>query len=402
MTRTLSFIALQAIAIGAFAADATSVYYFDGNLDPTINANGVAQALVEYDGAGVTFTPWLGGTTYMSDMVGSTTKQVAEIVQGRSFFARHGLPANGGGTYTNQYTIVLDVKLTRQDWTGFYNTNDNHANDCDVFMRPDQKLGISGSYAGFFPLNQWVRFAVSVDLTQPAIARMRIFADGAFQNSPSIGSGVDGRWSLYNFQNPDPFQHVLLFGDDTFAESAAGWVSMAAFYDVALTDAEIAALGPVGTPISIPATITGTVDLQDWAADPAGTPVVVETYDASGTTLLETRPTLLGPGGAFSVGTSQPSGTYDVKVKAPKWLRKLADDVSFSATGASGVTVSLINGDIDNSNAIDSDDFDALVATFGLQSGDPGYDGRADLTGEGLIDSDDFDILVKNFGLTGE
>jgi len=402
LKRTFFLLAVQALAVGAFAAGATSVYYFDGNLNPTINANNQAQPLVEYDGAGATFTPWLSGTNYISEMVGATTKQVAEIVQGRSFFTKHGLPANGGGTYTNQYTIVLDIKFTRQDWTGFYNTNDNHANDSDVFMRPDQALGISGSYAGFLPLNQWVRFAVSVDLTQPAIARMRIFADGVFQNSPSIGSGVDGRWSLYNFQNSDPFQHLLLFGDNTFAECAAGWVSMAAFYDAPLSDAEIAALGPVGTPIAIPSTVTGTVNLEDWTVDPAGTPIVVEIYDDAGTTLLETRSTLLGTAGAFSVGTSLASGTYDVKVKGPKWLRRLADDVVFTSSGASGVALSLINGDVDNNNAVDSDDFDALVATFGLQAGDPNYDSRADLTGGGLVDSDDFDVLIKNFGLNGQ
>ena len=58
--------------------------------------------------------------------------------------------------------------------------------------------------------------------------------------------------------------------------------------------------------------------------------------------------------------------------------------------------MSLINGDVNNDNRVDSDDFDQIVANFGASGT------WADLDGSGSVDSDDFDILVLNFGGEGD
>jgi len=66
-----------------------------------------------------------------------------------------------------------------------------------------------------------------------------------------------------------------------------------------------------------------------------------------------------------------------------------------SGGALTGQNFSLRNGDLNNDNMVDSDDFDLLIAAFGISAG-------GDLNGDGVTDSDDFDILIANFGLSGD
>lgn len=91
----------------------------------------------------------------------------------------------------------------------------------------------------------------------------------------------------------------------------------------------------------------------------------------------------------------QNPGPYVLTIKPKPWLRKSVGIVNTIAS-ASGLHFSLINGDINDDNSINSDDFDLLVANFGTASPE------GDLDGSGSVDSDDFDILVKNFGIDGD
>jgi len=43
-------------------------------------------------------------------------------------------------------------------------------------------------------------------------------------------------------------------------------------------------------------------------------------------------------------------------------------------------------------------DYSILFASFGKQQGDPGYDSRADLTGDNKVNLLDYSILFANFG----
>ena len=47
-------------------------------------------------------------------------------------------------------------------------------------------------------------------------------------------------------------------------------------------------------------------------------------------------------------------------------------------------------------------DFVLLKNSFGKAVGDPGYDDRADLTGDRLITIQDFSLVKSNFGLGGD
>jgi hypothetical protein len=46
-------------------------------------------------------------------------------------------------------------------------------------------------------------------------------------------------------------------------------------------------------------------------------------------------------------------------------------------------------------------DFNILKTTFGKQNGDPGYDDRADITGDQIVSILDFNPMKANFGQGG-
>ena len=58
-------------------------------------------------------------------------------------------------------------------------------------------------------------------------------------------------------------------------------------------------------------------------------------------------------------------------------------------------------GDCNNDNFIRATDFNVLKNTFGKGNGDPGYDNRADFTGDLQVTIQDFNLLKLNFGLGG-
>ncbi len=107
-------------------------------------------------------------------------------------------------------------------------------------------------------------------------------------------------------------------------------------------------------------------------------------------------------GGVFTVPVGLlPAGEYAWWVKGPQYL---ATAGSLQLTGAP-VTQQEMGlqraGDVNNDNIVDIVDFTLLRAGFGQGCGDPGYDGRADFTGNCLVDIVDFTLLRANFGQAG-
>ena len=106
--------------------------------------------------------------------------------------------------------------------------------------------------------------------------------------------------------------------------------------------------------------------------------------------------------GTFTVSVGAlPSGTYTWWVKGASWL---ATSGTVALTGAPVTTQEMglqRAGDVNDSNLVDITDFSLLRATFGKACGDPGYDGRADFTGDCLVDITDFTLQRGNFGQAG-
>jgi hypothetical protein len=234
--------------LGAAAADLRAAglvvgrWDFEGNLDPTTTGPGA-------------LTPGIDPVTYTPVTLGGVTGQAATWPQGtpatgeQFFTAPNPIGGNGGGTFTNQYTIVMDVKLDQPGANGGFTSlaqtsTDPHGSDGDLFVRTDGGMGISGNYTDVtnplrFTYGPWHRVAWVVDMTTGSgsdATGYRVYVDGALQNivqSPS-GWGVDGRYSL-----GDVF-HV--FADED-GETNGGSISTLLLYDGALTPREVAALG---------------------------------------------------------------------------------------------------------------------------------------------------------------
>ena len=58
-------------------------------------------------------------------------------------------------------------------------------------------------------------------------------------------------------------------------------------------------------------------------------------------------------------------------------------------------------GEFDSDGGRNITDFSILKSSFGKASGDPGYDDRADFTGDQVVSAPDFSLMGSNFGLGG-
>lgn len=95
------------------------------------------------------------------------------------------------------------------------------------------------------------------------------------------------------------------------------------------------------------------------------------------------------------------TGTYTWRVKGPKYL---ANSGTINLTGAptTNLEMGLMRaGDANNDNLVSSVDFTILKNTFGLSTGQPGYDDRADFNGDLVVNVSDFNLLRANFGSGG-
>lgn len=145
-------------------------------------------------------------------------------------------------------------------------------------------------------------------------------------------------------------------------------------------------------------TLDGTMLLQgrtDYSGE-----VTVTLFDESGIQVGLPVVTTANSDGQFSVpGIAE--GTYQVAVKHPKYLQKVA--LVAIAAGSNPVNFGQANaGDANNDNLVTLPDFSVLANTFNKSSADAGYDDRADFNGDGLVTLVDFSLLASNFNTQGD
>lgn len=162
--------------------------------------------------------------------------------------ATHNIGANGGGTFTNQYSLVYDVKRpTGNLWRTFYQTSLTNSNDAEYFTRGGggivNSLGRATiSYTGSAMAEEtWMRLAISVDLQAGTFLT---YIDGSLFHTHTAPA-VDGGYSL-------EIDRVLLFADNSASENNPLDIGMVAIYDDALTAGEVSALGLAGTAVPEP------------------------------------------------------------------------------------------------------------------------------------------------------
>ncbi|MCK6581392.1 MAG: hypothetical protein L6Q98_25150, partial [Anaerolineae bacterium] len=102
-----------------------------------------------------------------------------------------------------------------------------------------------------------------------------------------------------------------------------------------------------------------------------------------------------GPDGVLSISGILP-GQYDLWVKHPQSLAGAQPLVTLSAPTTDVTLSALLLGDANDTNVVNIADFSILAAAFGTSDGQPGYDARADFTGDSSVGISDFSLLAYN------
>ena len=152
-----------------------------------------------------------------------------------------------------------------------------------------------------------------------------------------------------------------------------------------------------------PATVRGTLTLNDWIPDESGQLATWEVRAPGGSVVLASGSMTLGAAGAYTANLpgQLAGGTYDFDVKGSRWISRRVASLAVPLTGVSGVNRSLVNGDVDGDDDVTILDFLILSANFGGIVGNAGVDPRPDLDGDNEISILDYLILSANYGVTG-
>ena len=196
---------------------------------------------------------------------------------------------NGGGVYINQFTFIFDVYLPGAvDWTPFFNTNPENANDADWYVAPDGALGIGGlgySVPGTIAGDTWYRLGFTADL---GAGDVRYYVDGVKVHTRLGGSLLDGRFSLYSNVDPGPDVRLGNEGDTSGNYTHATVFSAVAFMDRTFTDADFAVLGGPKAAGIFPGSVFQKLQIQETDG------LVVVTWTGAPNLQLQ-RATRLGP-----------------------------------------------------------------------------------------------------------
>ncbi len=157
--------------------------------------------------------------------------------ESQGYLATFPLSANGGGTNLNQYTLLMDIMWPGESdglWRAIFNSSTNNLDDAEIFVNPDNEIGIFNDYALPMAPNIWHRLVLVYDLSSNSVVR---YLNGVVTNAASQtleGSGVDSRFSLRG--------GMLLFADNDL-ETAAGFVNSIQLRSGTMGLEEIEALG---------------------------------------------------------------------------------------------------------------------------------------------------------------
>jgi hypothetical protein len=162
------------------------------------------------------------------------------IIQDRSWdylSCYHGMSANGGGSYINEYTIMIDFYAGGGAWNSLYQTAwGGNSNDGDLWVNATTTtaatigVGPAGYSSQTFDATKWHRIVLSVDNGNffRAYVDGQLYLDGTPQ-------AIDGRFAL-------ELDRFNLFADDSW-EDAWCMAGTVATWGRALSGSEVAGMG---------------------------------------------------------------------------------------------------------------------------------------------------------------
>lgn len=147
--------------------------------------------------------------------------------------------------------------------------------------------------------------------------------------------------------------------------------------------------------------VSGVLTLQDFVGDVTGPSVLLEIKNPANGQTVESYTVNLNANKEFSVKTKL-DGTYDVCLKASHWLKKKLSSITITASGVTGLSLSLVNGDINKDNSINLLDWNALSAAWRSTPSSANWNANADLNGDNVVNILDFNVLSKNWRKSGD
>ncbi len=182
------------------------------------------------------------------------------IGAGSHYVCDHGIAANGGGSFVNEYTLLVDFKVpSLGQYYCFQQTNTSNTNDGEMWINPSGNVGVGDIGYSSYALvpGEWYRLVVSVDLG----GQYDYYLDGVNINGGS--AGIDGRFSL------DP--QMLFFGDNNGEDNEFD-VALAGLFSTPLSAADVDILGGYGHSITPPVSSS---DINPYLQTPTPTSVYV-------------------------------------------------------------------------------------------------------------------------------
>ena len=84
------------------------------------------------------------GLTFTDQVINGQTAQVASFTRGTFFRLKNTLGANGGGSYLNVYTLIMDVMFPSRPsgWAALYQTDAGNSSDGEWFINPSLGVGM--------------------------------------------------------------------------------------------------------------------------------------------------------------------------------------------------------------------------------------------------------------------
>lgn len=215
-------------------------------------ADGALVGLWEFETPGNLAAATVGGDLVLvgadTAAAGSGTLSdtgASQLDVGSYYTVTHGIAANGGGSYVNEYTLLWDIMYpaaTAGNWKTFLQTNVANSNDGELFIRPSDPQGAIGVGDAGYTTNTtgadtWYRVVLSVANG----SHFKVYVDGNEWLDGSV-QPVDGRFSL------DPAFHILADND---GDDALMNVSNFAVWDTALDASAVANLGGAGRALNV-------------------------------------------------------------------------------------------------------------------------------------------------------
>jgi hypothetical protein len=159
------------------------------------------------------------------------------VDKGSYFRALHEIAANGGGKRVNNFTIMIDFKVSELGrYYSFIQTTLDNNDDAEFFLRPAGNLGIGGTgYSEHVvTAGEWHRLVLSAGMGNAYLT----YLDGELIHEGNVGSAtVDSRFSWLP-------EGVLLFADEDGEDNEID-IAEVMIWDGALTGEQVKSLGTV-------------------------------------------------------------------------------------------------------------------------------------------------------------